>query len=367
MKDESANLDFLRATAVSVVLIFHTMLYWNLEVIRGHSIRPLGLFGVLLFFVHTTLVLMFSLRRQQAQYPNKPIFSGFMLRRIFRIYPLSIATVALILIFHIPQTRLAAHSLSWTHISASGWSLNFLLMQNLGRVPSVLGPLWSLPFEIQMYTVLPLLFLIANRSRTVWVVIGIWYSAVLLYVVSTFAPVSYFTELIQYVPNFIPGVIAYKLSSSRRRIPFYLWPVFVGALVVGYVAAAGTYQNQAVYLGWAACFLLGLGIPFFKELPAGRVRTAAHLIAKYSYGIYLFHYFAIWFGFQYLAKTPLAVQWSVYALLVTVLPVAFFHVLENPMIKLGNRVVKSIVPRMADTTPARDTTRPQTAAAASAE
>ena len=82
MKAESANLDLLRATAVLVVLTFHTLLFWDLERIGGVSIRPLGQFGVLLFFVHTTLVLMFSLRRQQTQQPDRPLFSPFMVRRV---------------------------------------------------------------------------------------------------------------------------------------------------------------------------------------------------------------------------------------------------------------------------------------------
>ena len=348
MKDESANLDLLRATAVSIVLVFHTLLFWDLEHIGGLSIRPLGHFGVLLFFVHTTLVLMFSMRRQQTQQPEKPLFSPFMIRRIFRIYPLSVVMVGSILLFHIPQTKLAPHSLSWTAMPATGWALNFLLMQNLARTPSVPGPLWSLPFEMQMYTVLPILFLCANRSKSAKAVLGIWCAAVALYWTSTLMPVAYFSDLIVYAPNFIPGVIAYRLASSERRIAHSWWPVFLGLLIAGFVLSSNLYAAGETYLGWAACLLLGLAIPFFKELPPGRVRQGAHLIAKYSYGIYLSHYFALWFAFIYAARAPLALRWCIFATLVVAVPVVMFHTIESPMIKLGNRVVRNLVRWMPD-------------------
>ncbi len=348
MTQESANLDVLRATAVMLVLVFHLLLFQGVISIAGVSIRPMGLLGVLLFFVHTTLVLMLSLRRQQQQYPGMPIFSGFMLRRIFRIYPLSIVVVGAILLFRIPQTNLEPHSLSWTVISPGGWLANFLLMQNLIRTPSVLGVLWSLPFEIQMYCLLPALYLMATRSRRAFPVIGIWLAALLLNLGLMRLPVSYFFELAQYMPNFIPGVIAYKLSSSaQRKLPFWLWPIFLAVLVVGFIVQAATHASIAVYLGWGCCLALGLGIPFFAELPAGVAKTVAHLIAKYSYGIYLCHYFAIWVGFGVLQAWPLALRWSVFTVLIVSVPVVLFHTIEAPLIRVGGRVVKQVVPRLA--------------------
>src|SRR5436309_1935082 len=95
MKD-SANLDLLRATAVVLVAVFHALLY------AGHLTREIGEFGVLLFFVHTSLVLMFSLERQQLDYPTAPIFLTFMVRRCFRVYPLSVLVVASFFILHLP-------------------------------------------------------------------------------------------------------------------------------------------------------------------------------------------------------------------------------------------------------------------------
>lgn len=74
---ESANLDVLRSVAVLLVLGVHVISRF-----RHLDIR-MGEFGVLIFFVHTTLVLMFSLERQRAELPGQPLFVPFMVRRFF--------------------------------------------------------------------------------------------------------------------------------------------------------------------------------------------------------------------------------------------------------------------------------------------
>src|SRR2546422_2702571 len=91
---ESANLDVLRAMAVFIVLVTHL-----LQVLFPYSyalslFRALGRFGVLIFFVHTSLVLMMSMERLNLS--GKTLFAGFYVRRAFRIYPLSIATVVIV-------------------------------------------------------------------------------------------------------------------------------------------------------------------------------------------------------------------------------------------------------------------------------
>ena len=59
---DSANLDFLRAAAVTFVLVFHLALFFQK---KRFGLDEIGHWGVLIFFVHTSLVLMFSLRRQK--------------------------------------------------------------------------------------------------------------------------------------------------------------------------------------------------------------------------------------------------------------------------------------------------------------
>src|SRR5471032_3062012 len=92
------NLDILRAVAVLAVLASHTVVFAG---IRGLWASWLAIAGVQAFFVHTSVVLMASLERDDA-----PASAGwvrrFYVRRVFRIYPLAWAVIAVILVLHVP-------------------------------------------------------------------------------------------------------------------------------------------------------------------------------------------------------------------------------------------------------------------------
>ena len=100
-----ANLDVLRAFAVSCVVIHHLTL--TLHFYTGFMplhlldyFRALGHAGVLAFFVHTSLVLMYSLERMHRAGGKFAI--GFYIRRILRIYPLAIVAILIAFTFHFP-------------------------------------------------------------------------------------------------------------------------------------------------------------------------------------------------------------------------------------------------------------------------
>ena len=88
MKD-SPNLDALRACAVGFVVLSHIPYFVGWEDPGWYRIKALGHLGVAMFFVHTTLVLMMSLER------SGHAAGPFLIRRFFRIFPLSMAVVLL--------------------------------------------------------------------------------------------------------------------------------------------------------------------------------------------------------------------------------------------------------------------------------
>ena len=86
-------MDLLRSVAVLVVFFTH---YFDLQYGFGATwtlLWHLGQLGVLIFFVHTSLVLMWSLERSSLQ--RGKLVAPFFLRRAFRIYPLSIGAFSL--------------------------------------------------------------------------------------------------------------------------------------------------------------------------------------------------------------------------------------------------------------------------------
>jgi peptidoglycan/LPS O-acetylase OafA/YrhL len=101
----------------------------------------------------------------------------------------------------------------------------------------------------------------------------------------------------------------------------------------------------------AAALLIGLAMPLFRQIPSGFIRTWSERIAKYSFGIYLTHTFCIWLAFTNLAARPLGVRWTIFGLLLVVLPVTFFYAIEQPMIRTGTRLAKKVRDRGRSATP----------------
>src|SRR5467141_1625933 len=91
---QDRNLDVLRAIAVLLVLLDHVAFFSGApESVKG-PFFVLGHAGVVIFFVHTSLVLMRSLERTQARGLKGWLRArDFYMRRAFRIYPLAITTV----------------------------------------------------------------------------------------------------------------------------------------------------------------------------------------------------------------------------------------------------------------------------------
>jgi len=319
----SANLDFLRSMAVLMVMFDHLCRHYHLDRLGRVSVADVGIFGVLVFFVHTSLVLMYSMERSALS--GFALVKNFYVRRFFRIYPLSVLTV------------LAAVAL---HLHATGRGIDFgprpgflelisnlLLIQNLTFSASIVGPLWTLPLEVQMYLLLPFLFLWKKRSflrlLLLWVVCGF-----LGHYPQVIPGLAWFTLLL-YIPNFLPGVMAFTLPR-RSFIPAYCWPPLIVSLVTAFVLFPGRRS------GGVLCLLLGIAIPLFKEMTFRPLRLVSNKIATYSYGIYLGHSFCIWFALTIFNS------WILFLITIVFLPMALYHGLESPAIRLGTRLANKV-------------------------
>ncbi|PYX87409.1 MAG: hypothetical protein DMG68_11915 [Acidobacteria bacterium] len=311
----SANLDLLRSMAVLMVLIDHLCRRFQLERISRMAVVDIGAFGVLLFFVHTSLVLMHSMRRSNLT--GLALMRNFHIRRIFRIYPLSILAVISAVAFHLHANGRGL--VVGTCPAPLEFFSNLFLVQNLTYSDSIIGPLWSLPIELQMYLVLPFLFLWRKLSLRSLLALWIVFGAV-GHLPQVVPGLGWFTLLL-YVPNFLPGVMAFVLPE-KRVLPAHLWLPFVAALGLVYALLPGRR------IGGELCLLLGLAIPLFKEITF----FLASRIASYSYGIYLAHSFCIWLAFVRLHSWPLFIG------LMVVSPVVLYHLVELPAIRLGSRL-----------------------------
>jgi peptidoglycan/LPS O-acetylase OafA/YrhL len=80
----------------------------------------------------------------------------------------------------------------------------------------------------------------------------------------------------------------------------------------------------------------------FRDLRPSWLTAACHTIAKYSYGIYLFHIPVIWLVFFKLMFLPLAIRWVLLCVLMVLVPWLAYHLVEAPMVGIGRRLASRV-------------------------
>jgi peptidoglycan/LPS O-acetylase OafA/YrhL len=358
------NLDFLRTVAVGLVFTGHLM-----ETAKMRGLGDLGHFGVLLFFVHTAFVLMLSM--QSLGLLGYKLYGVFLIRRAFRIYPLSILVVLTAVTLHIPSTAWLA-GYSW-----AGWPAfisNLMLTQNITHSWSVICILWSLPFELQMYAMLPATYLLLRRfSSTSTAMLALLAGIVI-------AGVEYITRsgscdpeflLTRYFPCFLAGVLAWQLVSTRdSTLPAGLWILVLVALVVAYRTVDALRVYGPAFIGalhgtlrsdhriwwppfldlvndWVFCGITGLAIPHFVDISNDWLTAISSRIAQYSYGIYISHVPLLWLCFKKLNIGSMAASAALSLVLTSVASILLYHWLEYPAIRFGKRFAAQFDRRVA--------------------
>jgi peptidoglycan/LPS O-acetylase OafA/YrhL len=330
---ELPNLDALRALAVLLVLADHVLE----TVVAGAGTfdpfdRYLGRLGVLLFFVHTCLVLMYSLERDGGT--GWRLARAFYIRRAFRLYPLAIVCVVAVVLIGVPVRPWDEFRFPETFDLVS----NLALTMNLTGSPDVLAPLWTLPVELQMYVLLPGIFLLVARDSS-----GDPAPITVLYLLSLGAAfvlpaLSPRLSVFACGPAFMAGVVAYVWGQRATvRFPGWAWLPFLAAVVVLYVAVEElTPGVHHLELAAAITLVVGLAIPMFAQSSAGVLNRVTRTIARYSYGIYLFNLIALWAAYCALPIESAALKAATALGLLVVLSVAGYHLVEAPMMKWGH-------------------------------
>lgn len=357
--NDLSNLDLLRSVAVLLVFVSHLASSMK---IRG--LGDVGHFGVLLFFVHTALVLMLSMERLGLT--GSRLYTVFVVRRIFRIYPLSVLAVLLAVAFRIPSAPWL-NGYVW-----HGWPdllSNLLLSQNITHSSSVLCVLWSLPFEVQMYVFLPFLYILCRSFPSLWTISQIWLAGVII------ASVEYFVRnktdadflLLRYFPCFLAGVLAWRLmGTGKRQLPGALWVLVLLAIVTLYrledllrvygpnwqgILHGALRNDHSTWLppsldlvrDWVFCGITGLAIPLFSDVTSLWLNATTKRIAKYSYGIYVSHVPMLWLCFSLLHVGGIFASAALTVVLTTLISIALYRFIEHPAIQLGKHLSTRIV------------------------
>ncbi|MDR3561958.1 MAG: acyltransferase [Negativicutes bacterium] len=334
---QRANLDILRSFAVACVAIqhladtLHFRCNWGPEMFMEFT-SQMGRAGVLAFFVHTSLVLMHSLERIKGK--TSEVAVRFYVRRFFRIYPLSAFAIVMMLLLRMPKN---AYGAVWTGYSTIQIVSNLLLVQNFFSKTNILDPLWTLPYEVQMYIVLPFFFLVARNRHGIKRIIG-------FLVLFSLAAEGLWRRspghigLAEFVPCFLCGVLCYALEKRQGALmPAWVWPGYVMMLITIY-CLIHMHKLPVYWVGWLFCLALGVAINLFHDSKWKAGNFVTSHVALYSYGIYILHDPVLYLIFAYLGvKNP--VGGTVLFILLTLLAsMATYYIFERWLIDLGRRL-----------------------------
>jgi peptidoglycan/LPS O-acetylase OafA/YrhL len=349
------GIDALRGLAALAVVFYHVRIYlWvGLGEIRAHPAlysaldrklaylsvpMAFGGAGVMLFF----LLSGFCIHLPNARRSNLELKTYFA-RRLLRIYPPYLAALLLSL----------GLEMAMRHFHAIEPSTSETILRSLFLVQNYADPvtqvrlnvsLWSLPVEIEMYLVYPLLWMLWRRSgaATAWIVVAMTSSlALALFYWKDWPQITHNFAMF-WVIWFAGAWLAQKAATGNLppwRRAYWLWPLAVGAVCAAVVIKKG-HESPLLHWGWALCCLPILWQSLSWTPREGSLKKSLTWLGRISFSLYLIHgpflqvsglLWASYFGSKP-ANLLVAIAFSALSLLVAEI---FYRTVELPSHRLA--------------------------------
>lgn len=330
VKTRFLNFDGLRGLAIlSVVLCHYFYTYFHdtnnvLFMDKFFSFAfKYGFLGVQLFFIISGFVISFTLYRYKNLY-------SFALARFSRLYPIYWCSMLLIFIL--------------AFLGGKNYDLN-LYVKSLTMAPMLLGrehligPYWTLEFELVFYVIAAFIFYIGAFSRhfmfITWLLLFVcWKNFQDIHFFSSHNLIKYeCTLLFSYAPLFIFGIYLYKLvNDGYKKMHLLMLLISTIAYLVLYEGAPHTDLSNFTIRCWLVFIFT---ISFYAIVsPKSKFLSNKYLVfcGKISYSWYLTHFAA---GFLMIQILSVYFPYNA-AILVTffaslILAYLFYKFLELPL------------------------------------
>ena len=374
-------LDALRGWAVLAVLATHCAVHalgGLAGIYTAHTCR----YGVQLFFVVSAFTIFLTLDRAREKGP--PDWTGFFIRRFFRVLPMF--WVGLALYAFVPGRDPVYAPI---HCTPLDYGLTALLQH--GWHPSLVNTLvpggWSIAVEGAFYLVAPLCYrFVRGWQGAVWLLLGSLAGAAAANSLLAFAcarhavfagvsPEAVLGFEYVWLPNQFPvfacGILAYQLARTPAPRPEDPGTGFALLAVAGMALFTACGIGRHGWLQEHVCFALGF-VPLvwgLKLRPARLlVNPVTRFLGRISYSLYLLHFAVLLLTLNSLdVLLPPAWQSGLTAFLILFaatlagtagLAWLTYRCVERPCIDLGHRLTRRLAIRRGHGPAGDDAARP---------
>ena len=317
LKQRIVGLDSLRAFAILLVLLYHCTP--NADPNQGISsilfkVSGIGWAGVDLFFVLSGYLVCNMLLNLNLKQQSVRIFFRNRLLRIVPIYYLSLAFVFIIypLLSGESLPKFSETYQYWLYIN----NFNIELSSTFFRSNIDISHFWSLAIEMQFYLLLPVIMMLARifELRVFTLLLTLWVIVIALRTYAIYQGVSpeatYAYSQFRCDGLLVGALIAAyggangaaakePLHSNRivqlfviTALAYLLWVIWYSQGSAVFKPSDGFYHHRAllpIAISLVAGFALSHAFEGKQFVPNALFAPLA-FIAKYSYGIYIFHY-----------------------------------------------------------------------------
>ncbi|WP_439292303.1 MULTISPECIES: acyltransferase family protein [Rahnella] len=358
------SIHYLRGIAALMVVFYHLRVNLN-NVYAQKDLGDLlfygGAFGVDLFFIISGFIICYATEKKENLMAVK-----YVLRRFFRIYPLLIFSVltAFFTLGNGYDFSLLIRSIIPLNENYSSGSPFFGY--------NLLGPAWTLTYEIAFYAIFMLSFSINHRFRWLIAILsilalvcGIQYHFKGVVTLAAYNDNSFANGSVLHAPltflssplfiDFIYGLVIYKIFTLTRgvKLPDYLEKAlgvisgFVFLIAILSILSVQVYGHGPMLWGMWCAVLVVSGLCFekfntVKEIPC------LNVLGDISYSLYLTHAIIIEAFQKYpdtfkLFNNHNGISQLIYLTIVSIFLAFWVHkLIEKPFIGIGKKVISKI-------------------------
>ena len=341
-KSESIeSIQMFRGIAAFMVLLGHSMV--NGYFPSDHLLSKIclnGWMGVNIFFVISGFIIPYSM------YKNNYVlgdFKIFFIKRIVRIEPPYIVSIAMVLFLNYTNTitkwyKGPAYSIDWGNVMGHLGYLNAFT-----RKPWLNWAYWTLAIEFQYYIIIAILFplLMSSNKKIMMASFFGLLACFFIHIPGVYRmPFEPFllgipngdsqdsgSQILLFLPFFLLGIAYFMYRVEKVTTKEFM-------IMAGVATVLCFYRHGLVLSG--ICIVSLIGIDYIKRVPKPLL-----WLGTISYSLYLTHYvlvsrfLALYLRFT---KQSVIIGWLVSIVGCLVAAYLFYLLVEKPFIKLGKKV-----------------------------